>query len=467
MFKSGALLTIGNMISAITLMVRNIIVARLISVEDMGIASTFAITMALLEMLTDFALDQMLIQDRDGGEPRMKGTLQLLQVLRGFLAGGVLYFLAGIYADLMNVPDIAWAFQVVALVPVLRGLAHLDIFQEQRNLNYKPFVLALVLPQLISVIALWPLSYWVTDFRIMLYAIMIQQVLYMVLSHLTAKSRFSFAWDASVFWRAFYFGWPLFLNGILMFVILNGDRIIVANVMGMTELGLFAVAYTITLAPVLMLAKTLQAFFLPQLSSRQDDRDSFNRLAMTVIETHFAIAALFAVGIILAGPPVFILLFGEKYTDAQTIFVWLGLVQAVRLAKGAPSVIAMARSFTKNPLIANVVRVLSLPVAYMLIQSTGNILMLAWAALGAEILSLLVAFWLLRRELSLPLRPVLPALLAFFVVCVILMIDINIAPPQAGLFENIHLFQLVLLASLVGVLTVSPHLRGVLFKRDA
>lgn len=465
MFKSGALLTLGNMISAVTLMVRNIIVARLISVEDMGVASTFAITMALLEMITDFALNQMLVQDRDGEKPRMKATLQLLQFLRGLIAGVVMFFLAGVYARLMNVPDIAWTFQLLALVPVLRGLAHLDIFQLQRGLNYKPYVLTIVVPQIASVLALWPLSQIFGDYRIMLYALLVQHTLYLVISHLTAKSRFAFAWEAPVFWRAFHFGWPLFLNGILMFVILNGDRVIVANVMGMTELGLFAVAYTITLSPVLLLAKTMQFFFLPQLSARQDDEGRFARMGAALLESYCCLVGLFAVGVVVAGPPLFILLFGEKYLEAQIIFVWLGLVQAVRLAKAGPSVVSMSRARTKNAMIANLVRILSLPVAFVLLGQTGNILVLAWAALVAELLSLGVALWLMRREARMSLRPVWPAFAALLVLGLVLVIDVIRTGPRPDILAHAHPFQLVILLALAAVFAFSPNMRRMVLAR--
>ena len=65
--------------------VRNIIVARLISPQDFGIAATFAITMSLLEMISDLAADRLIIQAKDGEDPQLQATAQLWQFTRGLM----------------------------------------------------------------------------------------------------------------------------------------------------------------------------------------------------------------------------------------------------------------------------------------------------------------------------------------------------------------------------------------------
>ena len=52
MFRSTLFLLSGNAFGSLMMLVRNLLVARLISVENYGIAATFAICMAIVEMMS-------------------------------------------------------------------------------------------------------------------------------------------------------------------------------------------------------------------------------------------------------------------------------------------------------------------------------------------------------------------------------------------------------------------------------
>src|SRR6056297_3280145 len=92
--KGGLLLSGGSMLSAGCSFARNIIIARLISVEDFGIAATFALTMSLIEMASNLALDRLLVQAPDGDSPHMLATGHAFQVFRGVLSAIALFALA-------------------------------------------------------------------------------------------------------------------------------------------------------------------------------------------------------------------------------------------------------------------------------------------------------------------------------------------------------------------------------------
>jgi O-antigen/teichoic acid export membrane protein len=127
--------------AALLSLVRNVIIARLISVEDFGIASTFAITMAMVEMASNIAVDRLLVQARDGEEPHLLSTLHSIQAARGLFGAVVLFVIAHPVSLLFGLPEVAWAYQAMAAIPLLRGLANLDMFRRQRDMQFLPFVL--------------------------------------------------------------------------------------------------------------------------------------------------------------------------------------------------------------------------------------------------------------------------------------------------------------------------------------
>jgi O-antigen/teichoic acid export membrane protein len=386
----------------------------MISVEDFGIASTFAIMLALVEMTSNIALDRLLVQAPDGDDPRLEATVHALQFVRGALGAAFLFAIAGPLATVFRVPKLMWAYQLLALVPFMRGLVHLDMFRSQRNMRFRQSVMAEFGSIVFSTLAAVPLADWLGDFRVMLYVILIQQALYTLLSHCFAERPYRWMYNRPVVRRAVSFGWPLLLNGSFMFAALHGDRVIIGNMFGMEELGWFSAASALTLAPAFICTKTLNSLFLPQLSIIQDRKEEFDRLFLAVAQAAIFLGALFGLFFTVLGPPLIGRLYGEKYDPAMALIILLSIMQGVRICKSAPSLAAIARGETKNPMIANFVRALFLPVAWLVAWTGTQVPAVICVAIMGEMVSLASSLYLLRRILRLPLRALgLPMVFCF------------------------------------------------------
>ena len=264
MIKAASVLLGGNILLALAKFARNILVARLLSVEDFGIAATFAIVFGFIEMLAFLGLGRFLVQVRDEGLERVQATLHTLQVLRGALVAAVLFFTAGPLAEVMDVPQVAWAFQLMALLPLIQGFLHLDMARAQRDMRFGPFVKISLAAEFLGLLAIWPLYLVFGDYRIVLGALLLQEALTVGFSFLVSERRYRLGFDRGLVLRALGFGWPLLLNAMLMFGIFQGDRIIVANQLGPVDLGLFSLAFMLTLMPTGILAQTINRLFLPE-----------------------------------------------------------------------------------------------------------------------------------------------------------------------------------------------------------
>jgi len=448
MFKNVLFLTTGNVVHSLMLLVRNVVVARLISVENFGIAATFAITMALIEMMTQLGMDSMIVQDKDGNKPRMQAGLQTFQAIRGTFAGLLLFAIAGPYAALLGVSDIVWAYQLIALVPIVRGFIHFDVHRLKREMNFGPFVMHLAVPTTLSVVLAWVFSYIWDDYRIMLYALLSQHFLTVVISHVMAERRFEFVWDFSLMKRAFSFGWPLLINGGLLFIIFNGEKIIVGRELGMIEFALFAMMFTFTLTPTLVLQTTTRSFFLPQLSAEQSNDAAFTRLSHVTLQIALLVGILLTVGFAIVGPPVVGLLLGEKYYPGLALLVWLAIAQSVRVAKMGSAIVSVARAFTNNSMIANGPRVLAMPLAWYLVSSGYGIMALITVAIIAEIVGYLISLHLVRTRVNVELGAILWPVILTGLTIGLVAVDLILYPPESGaILGHLHGFQLVYIAA--------------------
>lgn len=460
MIRAATLLLGSNLSVALLRFARNIMLARLLSVENFGIASTFAMTFALLEMVGYLGLDRLLVQTKDGDAPRVQATLHSIQVLRGVLMALLLYFTAAPLAGFMGVPEVAWGFQLMAVIPLIQGLMHLDIARAQRGMNFGPFMKTALATECVTLLMIWPLYLAFGDYRVALYALIFQESVLLILSHLVAERAFRFGLDRDFAIRAFHFGWPLLLNAFLMYGIFQGDRLIVANRLGATELGLFSLAFVLTLVPSKVMAQTQQLLFLPGLSRLKDDDAAFNRLAAVAIQAGLAAGIVLAAGFSVFGPDLVLALFGDKYAGSLAVLVWLAVMQAARIAKSGVSVAAVARGETRNPMIANITRILLLPAAWVAVGAGADLVVVVWLAILGEVLGIGIALVLLDRWVGVPITRFVRPLVAWALALSAVGAALLAAPAEARPFANLAWPQLAVIAAAVAALLSMTDLRS-------
>jgi len=438
MFRSAALLLGSNVSLAILKMLRNVLIARLFSVEQFGIISTFAVVFALFDMLGYLGLDRLLVQARDGEAPRVQATLHTIQVARGFLLGGLLWLVADPLAAVMGVPDIAWAYRLMAIVPILQGFLHLDHARLQRDMDFGALIRIDLIAEVATILSIYPLYLLIGDWRAALAAFILQFFLRLGLSHLVARRPYGLGFDRDVAVRAIHFGWPLLLNTMLLFAIFQGDRVIVANRLGMTELGLFSLGFMLTLMAANILAQTQQRLFLPKLAPLQDDPAAFAALARIPLQSGLVIGLAVATGFSILGPDLVLVVFGAKFAGTLPILTWLALMQAVRIAKSGVAVVALARGETRISLLANIPRVALLPAAWIAVGQGGGALAVVWIAILGEIAGLVVAQLLVRRRIGVPLGGMVVPLTLWAAALALVAVDAWMFPPPPEPFAGFH-----------------------------
>lgn len=452
MLRALLLILSGNVFSSALMLVRNLVVARLISVEDYGIAATFAIAMTVVEMGSQLGLKQQIVQAANGDDPRFQAALQGFQVLRGVLAGGILFAIGPWIARFFGVPELTWAYQLVAVIPVLYALQHFDIHRLNRQMRFGPMVLTNTVPAALSLLAVWPLAAWFGDYRVMLYALVLHALINAAMSHLVSERAYRLVLDRGVMGGSLRFGWPLLVNGLLLFAVFQGDKLIVGRELGLAALAVFAMGLTLTLTPTLIMAKTIQQMFLPVLSRHVATRDTapqaFESRAHAMLQAALLNGTLLALVVWLIGPPVVHLLLGEKYAAVLPLLIWFALTQGLRVFKSGPAVVALACGKTGNAMAANLVRVACLPLAWWAVVNGGDLVTVLWIAIVAEALGFVLALVLVQVQINLSLRPI--ALSLGFAALFLLALALGTYWPAQGLWGQLALWgPLALFAAMV------------------
>jgi len=410
-FKSGLFLTGGKLLISVSGFIKNIIIARMITVEDFGIASTFALTIALVEMSSNFSVRKLLIMAPDGDDEPFHGTAHVFQMLRGMLNALILFICAGWIAALFDLSHLVWAFQILALIPLITCFSHMDLARFEKKLNFTPLVIAEFVPHLVTIILVVPLVLYFKDYRAMLWLIVIQYSCWLIITHVVAKRSYRLSWEMPYFRRIFSFGWPLLINGFLMFGIFQADKIIVGSFLNMETLGWFSAALTLTMVPTLLFSNLLQTFFFPVLSRFNQKEFSFNRVSETVLQVSLIGSALLAIGYLIAGPAAIVFVFGEKYSAAGAVIALLGLSFYFRTIRNSVQAIGLAKAESKLSPLTNLVRGVWILLAVAAVAWKADIEMMLWLGVIGEVMALIVAFYYVQKRKICNIRPFIPVML--------------------------------------------------------
>jgi O-antigen/teichoic acid export membrane protein len=364
---------------------RNLAAATLLPLSDYGLAATFFIVIALVEMLTQFGQSVLVVADQHAEREGALERYHAFNLLRGSVAAVLLVIGALVLAPTSE----RWLYILLALVPTIGALQHFGPYQRQRSGRTGQAVAIPVIAALVSFAVLFGAALVRRDASIVLAALLAQALVAMALSHLLSQTRYRLQFDRVGLSEQFRAGLPLLMNGILLFLVLFGERLVVGQVLGREALGVFAMGVTLTLTPSIILSKSLMTHYLPLLVRN-------GAMMHRILVSHGAAALLLALVLALEAPPVATLALPAAFAPLALLLPLMALQQGLRLAKGAQAVFGIASGFRSDEIAVSAVRIAALPIAWHLALAGHGMLGVLWAGVLGESVALLVAGLFLR-----------------------------------------------------------------------
>ena len=90
--------------------------------------------------MSDVGVEKFMISAPDGNQSSVQGSLHAFLLVRGIIVGAAIFLLADVIAWLFKIPEAAWAYRWLSLVPIIRGFTHLDTYRFQREMVYRPSI---------------------------------------------------------------------------------------------------------------------------------------------------------------------------------------------------------------------------------------------------------------------------------------------------------------------------------------
>lgn len=411
--KRGALILAGgSAIDFVLKFLRSVLLARLLTVSDFGIVGTFMAALSLLQMISNFNFGLLLVQHKRGNALDFAAAIKGLGIARALVIAAALFLGAEPLARLMAQPDLAWAYRCLAIMPLLTIFQHNDATRFKRQMRFGPQMAVDISASLVTLLMIWPLVIAFGDYRAALVMYAVQGLMMVMVSHMVAEYPFRVSWDWEIAKLGIRFGWPLMLSGLVLFAILQGDRIIVANFYGNHALGLISAVLVMVMTPLQFAGQLVRTYFLPILSRHQSDPAVFDDRAAFTLQSTLCTALFSSLAYAVLGPFMLVVFFGEKFAEGGAYVALLGIAFSLQLLRAGSTTVAMARGRTINMLFANILRVSFVgPAVAVALQGADITSVIAVGVLGQVCaIALSVGLLYLQRDLGRPRLMVAPYL---------------------------------------------------------
>ncbi|MET2950697.1 flippase [Vibrio owensii] len=320
---------------AITFLI-NIFLARYLAPEQFGQYNFIVSFLALLAPFTSLGLNALVTREIVNGRSQYEVLCSsfLLRVIGGVVGATIAVIGILIWQSSIELVDPKWLI-VAAVINISSALYVIEFyFQAEVASKYLVFIRVATLSissvaKLVGILFKAELSFFIWVFFIEL---VIRGVLY-VSSYIYYNKRFSeavtlkhFSWNKPYALSLLDQSKWLVLSGFMSVVYLKIDQLMIGQMIGATELGIYSVAARLS-EVWYFFPLALTTSFFPKLLKARDDKTRYNFQLEQLCGVLLWMAIVIAIAVSLLGGWLVPLAFGEPYAPAApilTIHIWAG-----------------------------------------------------------------------------------------------------------------------------------------------
>ncbi len=386
--------------------VRLVILARLLSPQDFGLMGIALLSMTTLETLSQTGFQQALIQKKCNIKPYLDSAWTVL-ILRSLILFTTLYLIAPYTAIFFGIPEAKPMIQVIGFSTILQAFTNIGIIHFQKELEFdKQFI--------------YQLSGILTDFVVAITATLIFRNVWalvfgllagnatmLITSYLIHPYRPRLRFDIDKTKELFGYGKWVSGSNILIFLVTQGDNIVVGKLLGTASLGFYQMAYTISNLPATEITHVISQVTFPIYSKLQDDisklREAYLRVLQLTAFISFPIAGL----IFVLAHDFTMMFLGDKWMPIIPIIKFLILSGLIRSIQATSGPVFHAVGKTKTDTKVQIIRFVAITIFIYPLISRFELIGVSLAVLISTLVAFIISILMIIKTIGLSARDLL------------------------------------------------------------
>ncbi|TCJ32809.1 oligosaccharide flippase family protein [Parafrankia sp. BMG5.11] len=399
LFTATAWITAQHGIQQILRLGTNVILARLLAPELLGVMLLINTLRTGGELLSDLGIGQSIVSDPRGRESDFYNTAWTIQILRGLVLFVAALLAASPLADLYDSPELGIILPIAALVFLISGFSSPSRFLLQKDMQvkrlailgigmaissstihialalYTPTIWALVAGLLISTAGGTIVSFFLIDWRM---------------------HRLKLSADAA---RSIIgFGKWIFLSSLIYFAAMNFDRLYFADAVSFTILGVYGIARTFADAITQLFIRFSRQIIFPKFAAARDQVVELRLRIIPMRRIALMGMAIFLATLVAVADQFIYLAYDQRY-DAAAVFLPILLVGtwfAVLASAGEAMMLGIGKS--SGMAASNATKLAIVVVTVPIILPIAGMVAAMGAIVAAEAVRYAVLAWLKRSN---------------------------------------------------------------------
>ena len=301
--------------------IRTIILARLLAPSDFGLLGIAMLAISTLETFSQTGFQAALIQNKENVESYLD-TAWTISVIRGMFLFILLFFGAPLVAKFFNSAEATLIIRVIAVTILLSGIRNIGIVFFQKELEFNKLFFYESSATVADLTVAIALALILRDVWALVWGGLAAHCVRVFMSYMVHSYRPRISFEKAKFQELFGFGKWILGSSILIFLITQGDDVLVGKMLGVTALGFYQMAFLISNLPATEIAHVISQVTFPAYSKFQDDLPKLRGAYLKVLQLTAFVSTPLAGGIFVLGPEFTEIFLGEK---------WMPMVPAIQI----------------------------------------------------------------------------------------------------------------------------------------
>lgn len=327
--KGFSFLSAVRLITRAISLVKNIVIARILYPSQFGAFGIATLVLTFTEIITETGINTFLIAEKDEIDEYID-TSWLVSILRGFIIFLIIFAMSPIISAFFKNNDSRYLLMLISLVPLIRGFINPSVIKFQKHLYFhKEFFYrtSILLVEGLSSIFLILLT---RKTESLIYSMLISAAFETAASFFIVNPRPKLNFKLDLLKKVIGYGKWITASTIFNYFYQHGDDITVGRVLGATSLGLYDMAYRISLVPLSDISDVVSKVTFPVYVKISDDHKRLKRAFLKTLGVVILFTLPISIVLFLFPKEIISVIFGERWLPASSALRILGIFGFVR-----------------------------------------------------------------------------------------------------------------------------------------
>lgn len=323
-------------------LIRTVVLARLLLPEDFGLLGIALLTIGIVETCSSTGFKSALIQKKESIVEYLDSAWTASAV-RGIFLSVLLCMTAPFVAEFFQTPEAIPVIRVIAATVLMSGFRNIGMVYFERDLEFHKQFIYEIAANLINLIVSIILAFHLRSVWALVWGGLSADIFRLFFSYFIHPYVPKLRIELKKVIDLFRFGKWVFLSGMLVFLITQGDDLFVAKFLGISALAYYQMAFMVSNLPTTEISHVISNVTFPAYSKMQNDVKRLRAAYLRVLQLT-ALVSLPLTGLIFS--------LSQELTSTVLGSKWMPIVPLIRILSLAGLLRAIAA--TTGPVLQGV-----------------------------------------------------------------------------------------------------------------